>query len=191
MRSWEMIETQPGLSFRHSAECTLILHGESLAGCLKVRWTDGERSWYRDCCRGELVPVRRFDEEYRQDLIAGVTPLSGTDEIFAKVGRIGGENPPRVKLEIAGIGSGTYDVKSKRLARDLASHLYETVKIHVNAQWHPKTLELVELEVTGIDTSWQDVHLADVLEENKGILPVNLLFSDTKELVRLRQEDRQ
>lgn len=43
------------ISFRHSSECSATLHNTSLYGCLKVRWTDGKRSFYKDCCKGEFV----------------------------------------------------------------------------------------------------------------------------------------
>lgn len=41
----------------HSEECTAILHGESLAGCIKVRWTDGLKKWFSNCCKGLPTPI--------------------------------------------------------------------------------------------------------------------------------------
>lgn len=36
----------------HSSECSKVLHCQSLAGCLKVKWTNGKRTWYDNCCIG-------------------------------------------------------------------------------------------------------------------------------------------
>lgn len=54
-----MIESseKTGYSFRHSSECTSMWQGESLAGCLKVGWTNGKRTRYDDCCKGVYVKI--------------------------------------------------------------------------------------------------------------------------------------
>lgn len=42
----------PNVVKRHSSECTKVLHGQSLVGCLKVKWDNGQTQRYDDCCEG-------------------------------------------------------------------------------------------------------------------------------------------
>lgn len=43
-----------GLEVRHSSECPLMLHNESLVGCLKTRWFKNGEWSYSDCCAGVI-----------------------------------------------------------------------------------------------------------------------------------------
>jgi hypothetical protein len=138
----------------------------------------------------ENRPSIRFDGEYRDAVKQERRAISGTDQLFARVVRVGGEKPT-AKLEI-GKHSGTFDVEGQDLAKKLGERLFETVKIDADVTWDSKTLEILSLKVTGLDESWQDIHLAEVLERYGGRLPLVLSVESTEELlaerVRAREE---
>lgn len=56
-------------------------------------------------------------------------------------------------------------------AKALAQKLFETAKIRASVVWDRKTLKIVDLTVLRVDENWQDVHLADLVEEHGGRLP--------------------
>ena len=76
------------------------------------------------------------------------------------------------------------------LAKRLAANLYEAVKLTVEATWDAKTFELQGFEIIALDDSWQDVHLAQVLQDHGGILPAELSVASTEELMARRTEER-
>lgn len=139
-------------------------------------------------CNGSQ-PVVRFDVPYREAVQEERAAIEGIDELYARVIRVGGERPITAKLEI-GKQSGTFDVAGRELAKKLANHLFETVKIKASVAWDQKTLEIVRLTVLEMDESWKDVHLAEVIKTNGDRLPLALSISDTEELLSERREAR-
>lgn len=133
-------------------------------------------------------PAIRFDSEYRDEVKEERRVVSGMDQFLARVVRVGGDKPT-VKLEI-GQRSGTFGVASQNLAKKLGERLFETVKIDANVTWDSKTLEILGLEVTGLDESWEDVHLAEVIDRHSGRLPLVLSIESTEELLVERANAR-
>lgn len=134
-------------------------------------------------------PAIRFNGEYRDAVKEERRAISGRDQFFARVVRVGGEKPT-AKLEI-GQRSGTFEVASQSLAKKLGERLFETVKIDAEVIWDSKSLELLSLKVTGLDESWQDVHLAEVIEKHGGRLPLVLSVESTEELLSERAKARE
>ncbi len=136
-----------------------------------------------------LGKVLRFDDRYRERLqqkTKAVT-ISGTDEVYAKVIRAGGETPT-VKLELLNGESNTFKVRTKTLAKELGKRLYETVKLRADVTWDRETLEIISLVVTELVTDWKDVHLGDVLETHGGLLPIRSQFDSVEALIASRNE---
>lgn len=123
----------------------------------------------------------RFDSAYRSEIREESHPLVGIEEMYARVVRVGGEDRITTRLEMGRLG-GTYKVANVDTARDLAARLYETVKIRAQVKWDTRTLEVEDLTVLSVDTSWRDVHLAEVIKENGGVLPLELSVKSTEEL---------
>lgn len=137
----------------------------------------------------ENRPRAYFDTEYREAVKQERHPITGTDELYARVIRVGGEKPT-AKLEI-GKQSGTFPVADQGLAKKLGNSLFETVKIQAAVSWDSKTLEIISLTVTGIDEDWEDIHLADVIAKHGGSLPLELSLKSTEELLTERRRVRE
>lgn len=101
--------------------------------------------------------------------------IHGTDEIYATVLRVGGKHPTAV-LSIPGKlrRARAFGVSSQALAKQLGNKLYDTVKLSANVEWDPDSLEIVDLEVTGMDPGWEDISLAQLVRESGGRLPFEL-----------------
>lgn len=136
--------------------------------------------------------ILKFDARYKERLISKQPAvLRGIDEIYAIVKRAGGDSPPTVSLEFLSGGTGTYHVKGrdrKGIAKRLGAHLYDTVKLRVEATWNATTLELEDLMVLDL-LEWRDVHLAEVYREHGNRLPVTLSVGSVEELIAEREED--
>jgi len=140
----------------------------------------------------ETQPVR-FDMPYRERIQERqATLLKGLDEVYAYVQRAGGEPPggPTVQLQFPGGGSKTYRVADKDLSQRLGRHLYETVKLAIEAEWDPVSLSLNDLRVVDLDEEWRDVHLHDVLSQHNGRLPVELTTDSVEDLLASRARER-
>ncbi|HEX3555705.1 MAG TPA: hypothetical protein VIA62_20990 [Thermoanaerobaculia bacterium] len=143
----------------------------------------------------EAVPeksrVLRFDAHYKERLLEKQPePIHGFDEVYAVVMRVGGAATPTVTLDfLVGDKGGTYSVASKDLAKRIAAHLYETVKLRVEASWNAKTFEIEKLTVHDL-LEWRDVHLAEVYREHGNRLPIRLTVDSVEELVADREDDR-
>ena len=137
----------------------------------------------------ENRPQARFDASYREAVKEERQPIVAKDELHARVIRVGGERPT-AKLEI-GKQSGTFPVADQKLAKKLGNYLFETVKIEADVSWDPKTLEIVSLTVVGLDESWQDVHLREVIASHGNRLPVDLSVRGTRELLAERRKARE
>jgi len=78
----------------------------------------------------------KFDAHYKELLLLKqAEPVHGYDEVYAQVMRAGGDSPT-VALNFLNGGSGTYQIRGnnrKDLAKRIARHLYETVKLQVEA----------------------------------------------------------
>lgn len=141
----------------------------------------------------ERSRVLKFDARYKERLLEKEPePLRGLDEIYAIVKRAGGDSPPTITLELLGGESGTYPIKSrdrKGLAKRIAAHLYDTVKLRVEATWSASTLDLESLAIVDL-LEWRDVHLAEVYREHGNRLPITLTVGSVEELIADREEDR-
>ncbi len=137
--------------------------------------------------------VLKFDARYKERLLLKQPePMRGIDEIYAIIKRAGGDSPPTVSLEFLSGGTGTYHVKGrdrKGIAKRLGAHLYDTVKLRVEATWNASTLELEDLAILDL-LEWRDVHLAEVYREHGNRLPVTLTVGSVEELLAEREEDR-
>jgi hypothetical protein len=137
--------------------------------------------------------VLKFDARYKERLLLKEPePLRGQDEIYAIVKRAGGDAPPTVTLEFLGGESGTYHIKArdrKGLAKRIAAHLYDTVKLRVEATWNANTLEIENLAILEL-LEWRDVHLAEVYREHGNRLPITLTVDSVEELIADREDDR-
>lgn len=135
--------------------------------------------------------VLHFDTRYQRELEkrAVTSVIAGNDEIYATVIRAGGEHPT-AKLELLNGVSGTYTVSDRKLAKVLGGHLYELVKLKVQVKWNRHTLKVEDLTVLGIDAGWKDVHLADVVAEYGGKLPMEFDHASVEEFAAARQQER-
>lgn len=135
----------------------------------------------------------KFDARYKERLLLKESePLRGQDEIYAIVKRAGGDSPPTVTLEFLGGEGGTYPVKGrdrKGLAKRIAAHLYDTVKLQVEAAWNANTLELESLAILDL-LEWRDIHLTEVYREHGNRLPITLTVGSVEELIADREDDR-
>lgn len=136
--------------------------------------------------------VLKFDARYKEQLLLKQPePIHGFDEIYAVVKRAGGDTPTAT-LEFLDGGGGTYQIRGRDrrgLAKRIAAHLYETVKLKVEAWWNADTLELDDLAIHDL-LDWRDVHLAEVYREHGNRLPLELNVESVEELVAAREEDR-
>lgn len=116
----------------------------------------------------------RFDEKYRERMEKELQKqtLRSLEDVYARVTRAGGENPPTAHLELLSGQSQSFPVKGKELAKELAKRLYELVKLRVDAEWDTSTMRIKKLTVLAIDVEWRDTHLATVMEEHEGSLPM-------------------
>lgn len=134
----------------------------------------------------------RFDLRYKERLLLKQSaPVHGFDEIYAQVVRAGGDQPT-VTLNFLDGRSGTYQIRGtdrKALARRIAGHLYDTVRLQVEGWWNARTLEIENLNVLDL-LDWRDVHLAQVYREHGDRLPIKLTFDSVEELLAEREEDR-
>jgi hypothetical protein len=137
--------------------------------------------------------VLRFDARYKERLlIKQAEPIHGFDEVYAEVIRVGGDATPTVALTFLNGLSGTYPIRGrdrKDLARRIARHLYETVKLEVEVWWIANTLEVEQLFVLDL-MEWKEVHIAEVYREHGNRLPVTLTINSVEELLAERGEDR-
>lgn len=140
----------------------------------------------------ERERVLKFDAHYKEQLLLKqAEPIHGFDEIYAAIVRAGGDTPT-VTLDFLDGGSGTYYVRGrdrKDLAKRIAGHLYETVKLSVEAWWNARTLELDNLVVLDL-LEWKDVSLAEVYREHSNRLPITLTINSVEELIADREDDR-
>ena len=136
--------------------------------------------------------VLKFDVRYREQLLLKqAEPIHGFDEIYAVVKRAGGDTPTAT-IELLNGGGGTYQIRGRDrrgLAKRIAAHLYDTVKLKVEAWWNANTLELDDLAIHDL-LDWRDIHLAEVYREHGGRLPLTLAVESVEELVAAREEDR-
>lgn len=140
----------------------------------------------------EREHVLRFDAHYKEQLLLKqAEPIHGYDEIYAAVVRAGGDTPT-VTLDFLNGGGGTYYIRGqgrKDLAKRIAGHLYETVKLSVEAWWNARTMELDNLVVLDL-LDWKDLSLAEVYREHGNRLPITLTVNSVEELVADREDDR-
>lgn len=141
----------------------------------------------------EKERILRFDARYKEILLLKQpAPVHGFDEIYATVVRAGGADIPTVTLNFLNGGSGTYQIRGKdrrALAKQVASHLYDTVKLSVEAWWNARTLEVENLYVLDL-LEWGDMHLAQVYRDHGDRLPIRLTVDSVEELLAEREEDR-
>lgn len=116
------------------------------------------------------------------------TYIQGFTDAFAYVWRIGGKSAT-VVLEFDTGERLTCHV-GKKLAKKIAPRLYTTVHLSGLATWQPEELRLVDFSPQEIDEDWTDIHLADVLEKNGGLLPITTEFESVDELLAQRTEWR-
>lgn len=138
----------------------------------------------------EEARILRFDANYKERYVEGQpSQLHGYDEIYAVVIRAGGRKPPRATLVFLPGGGGTYTVKTRELAKQIGSHLYETVKLRVEGWWNARTLEIENLVIHGL-LDWKDSSLAEVYRANQNRLPITLTVGSVEELLAEREQDR-
>lgn len=131
--------------------------------------------------------VLRFDNAYRQKLNekSKVTTIEGTDEIYATITRVGGKRPT-ANLELLSGEVDTFQVQDRKLAKELAKHLYEMVKLKANVIWERETGRVINLTVTDFVEDWQDMHLGDLIERHGRRLPLRSDFESVEELIASR-----
>lgn len=152
-----------------------------------VPWTYVEVSTPDQARPGRVL---RFDTRYKERLLKRQAErLAGIDEVYAYIIRAGGEKRTMVTMEILGKIRGTFAVASRDLARRLGAHLYDTLKLRVEANWDAESLDLLEIKVLDV-LDWENVHLADLYERNGRQLPIDLSVDSVEELLRERHEDR-
>jgi hypothetical protein len=156
------------------------------------RATSASNSWgYLDLVepgpRGATGKVLRFDNAYREKLNekSEVTTIEGTDEIYASITRVGGKRPT-ANLELLSGEVDTFQVQDRKLAKELAKHLYEMVKLKAKVTWDRETGRVISLTVTDLIEEWQDVHLGDLLERHGRRLPIRSDFESVEELIASR-----
>jgi hypothetical protein len=134
-----------------------------------------------------------FDARYKEALLLKQpAPIHGFDEIYAAVVRAGGADIPTVTLSFLNGGSGTYQIRGKdrrSLAKQIAGHLYDTVKLSVEAWWNARTLEIESMYILDL-LEWRDLHLAQVYRDHGDRLPIRLTIDSVEELLAKRGEDR-
>lgn len=136
------------------------------------------------------APVLRFDARYKERYLEKQPePIHGFDEVYAAVLRAGGSAEPKVTLRFLTDEGGTYTVKGRDLAKIIAAHLYETVKLKVEIWWNAKTLEIEKMVVHDL-LEWKDVHLAEVYREHGNRLPIRLTVNSVEQLLVERESDR-
>lgn len=140
-------------------------------------------------CNGHRSKVR-LDTEYREAVEEERAPVRSIDELYARVIRVGGENPVTAKLEI-GKQSGTYRVSNPELGKKLAARLYETVKIRAEVGWDPRTLDILDLKVVDLDENWVDEHLWELMKAHDGRLPIDLAVESTAAIQAERREEKE
>jgi hypothetical protein len=146
-------------------------------GYLDVREAGNKRS-----------PSIRFDIEYRERILRNQPqPLTGHDEIYARVIRAGGYPEATVKLAF-GEEDVTADVKNLDLAKQLAKRLYEEVKLSVEVEWDTATGRIEGMRVLEI-LDWESIHLGD-LYDREGRLPIKSSYQSVDELLASRNKDR-
>jgi hypothetical protein len=137
--------------------------------------------------------VLKFDARYKERLLMKqAEPIHGFDEVYAEVVRAGGDATPTVALSFLNGQSGTYQIRGrdrKELAKRIARHLYESVRLQVECWWNSSTLEIENLVVHEL-LDWRDMHMAEVYRENGNRLPVTLTIGSVEELLAEREEDR-
>lgn len=136
--------------------------------------------------------ILRFDARYKEQLLLKqAEPLHGFDEMYATIVRAGGDTPT-VTLDFLGGGGGTYQIRGrdrKDLAKRIAGHLYETVRLNVEGWWNARTLELENLYIHDL-LEWRDVSLAEVYREHGERLPITLTINSVEELMAGREDER-
>lgn len=139
----------------------------------------------------ERARALRFDARYKERLVERQPEsIHGFDEIYAVVVRAGGIKPPTATLEfLGGSGGGTYHLRGRDLAKRIAAHLYDTVRLRVEAWWNVQTLEIEKLIVHDL-LEWKDIHLAEVYRANRNRLPIELSVDSVEELLADREKDR-
>jgi hypothetical protein len=118
---------------------------------------------------------------------SGVTTIEGTDEIYAFVTRVGGKRPT-ANLELVSGEVDTFQVQDRKLAKGLAKHLYERVKLKAEVTWDRETGRVISLIVTDLIEEWQDVPLGDLIELHGGRLPISSDFDSVEELIESRRQ---
>jgi hypothetical protein len=140
----------------------------------------------------ERERILRFDARYKESLLLKQpAAIHGFDEVYAVIVRAGGTEPT-VTLNFLNGGSGTYAIRGrdrKALAKQIASHLYDTVKLSVEAWWNARTLEVENMYILDL-LEWRDIHLAQVYRDHGGRLPIRLTIGSVEELLAERDEDR-
>ncbi|WP_297334504.1 hypothetical protein [Flavobacterium sp.] len=93
--------------------------------------------------------------------------FKGETTIYGKVVRIGG-TIPKVRLELDTGKSFSVEVK-KEVAKDLSSHLYETIAITGIAKWKKENNELVELKAISYQ-KLKNSKLSEKIQQLKDII---------------------
>jgi hypothetical protein len=136
------------------------------------------------------TPVLRFDARYKERYLEKqAEPIHGMDEVYAVIMRAGGAQEPKVTLRFPTDELRTCSVRGRDLARRIAAHLYETVKLKVEVWWNAKTLEREKMVVHDL-LDWKDVHLAEVYREHGNRLPIRLTVNSVEQLLQDRESDR-
>ncbi|HKI03737.1 MAG TPA: hypothetical protein VKK31_17285 [Thermoanaerobaculia bacterium] len=140
----------------------------------------------------EKERILRFDARYKELLLLKQpAAIHGFDEVYVTVVRAGGDTPT-VTLNFLNGGSGTYPIRGKDrrgLAKQIASHLYDTVRLSVEVWWNSRTLEVENMHILDL-LAWRDVHLAQVYRDHGNLLPIRLTVDSVEELLAEREEDR-
>lgn len=146
----------------------------------------------KDKAPPEKERVLRFDARYKERLfLKEAAPIHGFDEVYATIVRTGGETPTVTLNMLNGVG-GTFHIRGsdrRALAKRIAGHLYETVKLQVEAWWNAKTLELENMVILDL-LEWRDVHMGQVYRDYGERLPITLTIGSVEELFAEREEDR-
>jgi len=138
----------------------------------------------------KAAPVLRFDARYKERYLQKQPePIHGFDEVYAQIMRAGGAAEPKVTLRSLTDERWTCAVRGRELAKRIAAHLYETVKLSVEVWWNAKTLERERMVVHDL-LDWKDMHLAEVYREHGNRLPIRLSMESVEELLADREGDR-
>ena len=134
------------------------------------------------------MPPVKLDPAYCKDLLGDPGTVTGSDELYLEVFRVGGL-PPRITAAARVAGRQkplTCTVANQELAKELGQRLYETVKVTALVTWDTATYGIIDARIESIDEHWQDVHLADVVAAAGGRLPVQLSVDSVDELIAAR-----